>query len=746
MTDLADYFNFLSTKLTADVPTGMPQIPDIHPSLYPFQQDIARWALRRGRAAIFADCGLGKTPMQLEWAKHVQNYTGRGVLILAPLAVAAQTKREGEKFGIPVKYCQEQAETAPGVVTVTNYEKLHRFDPAQFAGVVLDESSILKSFDGKFRTRLIEAFRQTPFRLACTATPAPNDFMELGNHAEFLGVMTRAEMLAMFFCHDGGDTSHWRLKGHAEHEFWHWLCSWAVNVRKPGDLGYSDDGFILPDLRVIEDQVTIPLPAELQGCAPASLDLSQRRLARHASLAARVAAAATLVNQSTEPWLVWCDLNAESEALAKAIPGAVEVRGSDKPEDKEKDLSAFSRGEIRVLVTKPTIAGFGLNWQHCARMAFVGLSDSYEQFYQAVRRCWRFGQQQPVEAHIITSQLDEAVLANIQRKEEDAARLAQEMVRCMAALNRENIQQAKYARAEYVRQHTSGAGWTLHQGDCVEVIREMPSDSIHYSVFSPPFASLYTYSNSERDMGNCRDDQEFFAHFRFLVGELYRVTRPGRLCSFHCMNLPKLKSREGVIGLKDFRGDLIRLFERAGWIYHSEVCIWKCPVQAVTRTKALGLLHKQLKKDSCMSRQGIADYLVTMRKPGDNPEQVTHTDATFPVSVWQKYASPVWMDIKSGDTLQRLSAREEKDERHICPLQLKVIERVLRLWSNPGDLVLSPFAGIGSEGYQAIRMGRRFVGAELKGSYYRQAAANLRAAESAPPIPLETPEDVADVA
>lgn len=274
-----------------------------------------------------------------------------------------------------------------------------------------------------------------------------------------------------------------------------------------------------------------------------------------------------------------------------------------------------------------------------------------------------------------------------------------------------------------------GTSFSMYHGDCVEVMRGIPDNTIHYSIFSPPFASLYTYSNSDRDMGNTKTDDEFAAHFSHLVPELYRVTMPGRLLSFHCMNLPSSKERDGIIGLKDFRGQLIRAFTEEGWVYHSEVCIWKDPVTAMQRTKALGLLHKQIKKDSCMSRQGIADYLVTMRKPGDNPERVTHTNESFPVSVWQRYASPVWMDINPSRTLQRLSVREEQDERHICPLQLDVIERAIELWTNPNDIILSPFAGIGSEGVMAIKMGRRFIGIELKDSYWKQAVSNCRSIE-----------------
>ncbi len=266
----------------------------------------------------------------------------------------------------------------------------------------------------------------------------------------------------------------------------------------------------------------------------------------------------------------------------------------------------------------------------------------------------------------------------------------------------------------------------LYNGDSCEVLTGIPNNSVHFEVYSPPFASLYTYSNSERDLGNCRNKSEFFEQFEFIVRELYRVLMPGRIMAVHCMNLPTSKERHGYIGIEDFRGDLIRLFESVGFIYHSEVCIWKDPVIAMQRTKALGLLHKQLKKDSCMSRQGIPDYLVVMRKPGDNPERVSHTNVTFPVNVWQRYASPIWMDINPSDTLQGRSAREEKDERHICPLQLTVIRRALNLWTNPNDIVLTPFLGIGSEAYQALKIGRRAVGIELKESYYRQAVANCK--------------------
>lgn len=717
-----DYRAFIDSKAVRHVPTGLPYPKDPNPMLFPFQKDIVRWALRRGRAAIFADCGLGKTFMQLSWSDQVPGK----VLILAPLAVAAQTVREGQKLGVDVVYARQPVEAR---ITITNYEMLEHFNPDDYTGIVLDESSILKAYDGKFRTQIIESFSSTPFRLACTATPAPNDHMELGNHAEFLGVMSRTEMLSTFFVHDGGDTSKWRLKGHAEADFWRWMCSWAVMIRKPSDLGYDDGDFILPPLRMHQHVVETEKAVEGALFHIEATTLQERQQARKMTTEERARTVAEIVATNPEvPWLIWCNLNDESQTVTRLIDGAVEITGSDPADTKESRMLGFSRGDHRIITTKPSIAGFGMNWQHCANVVFLGLSDSYEQFYQAIRRCWRFGQKNEVNCHIVTSDLEGAVVANIERKESDAARMAEEMVAHMHDLNEQEIRGTVRTMDEYSTAHESGKGWDMHLGDCVESVAKMPDNSIHYSVFSPPFASLYTYSASDRDMGNCKTHDEFYTHFSFLVKELHRVLMPGRLVSFHCMNLPASKERDGFIGIKDFRGELVRLFQEAGFVFHSEVCIWKDPVTAMQRTKAIGLLWKQLKKDSTISRQGIPDYLVTMRKLGENPEPVSHTPEDFPVALWQRYASPVWMDVNPLNTLQKGSAREEKDERHICPLQLDVIERALKLWSNAGDLVLSPFGGIGSEGFMALKMGRRFVGCELKPSYFKQACANLRAA------------------
>lgn len=724
------YEEFLARKQFSTAADGIVAVPELNPAMFPHQRDVTSWALRLGKAAAFLGTGMGKSLIELDWARVVELHTGSPVLMLAPLAVAHQLIGEAKKFGIDAAYQRNGKPTSS--IVVTNYERLDAFDPCDYSGVALDESSILKSFDGKTRAQLIEAFAKTPFQLAATATPAPNDHMELGNHAEFLGVMTAMEMLAMFFTHDGGETQKWRLKGHARKEFWKWVCSWAVNIRKPSDVGYDDGPFVLPPLIYHEHIVDVDKPSEGMLFAMPAQTLSERLSARRSTVDDRVKKCAEIVAaEPEETWIIWTNLNTESQSLTGAIPGAVELTGSDDPEDKTWKSLQFAAGNIPKLVTKRSIAGFGMNYQVCSHQAFVGVNDSWEQFYQAIRRCWRFGQTRPVHAHIIAASTEGNVLENLKRKEREAEEMAEEMLENMQELTRMNLKGTTRTASSYVRRSMVTPNWTMHLADCIDVARELPSDSIHYSVYSPPFQSLYTYSNSERDLGNSRDAGEFWEHYRFFIAESFRAMMPGRLVSIHCMNLPTSKVRDGHIGLRDFRGEIIEAFEDARFIYHSEVCIWKDPVTAMQRTKALGLLHKQIKKDSCMSRQGIPDYLVTMRKPGDNPERVTNTNESFPVQLWQQYASPIWMDINPSDTLQYRSAREHNDERHICPLQLEVIRRAVKLWSNPGDVVWSPFAGIGSEGFVALEMGRKFLGSELKQSYYEQACRNLGNALSA---------------
>lgn len=774
-----DYNNFLETKRITTNPTGF-DIPkeQINSKLFPFQRDVTLWALRKGKAALFEGTGLGKTFQSLEWSKHVQQHTGGNIIILAPLAVSHQTVREGRKFGIEVHLCRNQQDVKPGI-NITNYERIHLFDTNKFIGVVLDESGILKSFNSQTRNAIIESFGNTPYKLACTATPAPNDYMELGNHAEFLGVMSYREMLSMFFVHDGGRTSQWRLKGHSKNEFWEWVASWAVMMENPSDLGYDNNGFNLPPLNIQQVTVKVDKPPEGSLFAVEALTLNDQRKAKRNSLTDRVNACAKIANSLDEPCIIWCYLNDESELLSKIVDGAVEIRGSHSSEYKEQSLLDFSENKFQKLISKASISGHGMNWQHCSKQIFCGLDHSFESWFQAIRRCWRFGQKKPVDVYIVVSESEGAIVENVKRKEKEFKEMIQGMISATQEITKKNIKRTSREISEYATDVAKGTNWEIHLGDCVDVIKNISDNSIHYSIFSPPFASLYTYSNSNRDMGNCREEKEFMDHFRFLVKELYRVIMPGRLLSFHCMDIPAMKERDGYIGLKDFPGDILRLFQNEGFIYHSRVVIWKDPLIEATRTKALGLMHKQIIKDSAMCRQGLPDYLITVRKPGENFEPISHpngfngfvgenepkapkveptlkdsrkhrtvsmskTDPVYSHHVWRRYASPVWMDINQSNTLQKESAREQEDERHICPLQLQVIERAIQLWTNKGDIVLDPFDGIGSTGYIAIKTGRRHIGIELKHSYWKQAVKNLQQIEreNSQPILFELEENI----
>lgn len=550
---MIDYDKFLQQKHFRQLSYGF-EPSDINPKLFDFQKAIVRIACMRGRLAIFADTGLGKSPMQCEWSRLVCEHTGGDVLIVAPLCVGLQTSMIAAQFGISVNFCRNQADVRPGI-NITNYEMLHHFDVHKFVGVVLDESSILKHQNSKTRHRVIELFARHQYKLSCTATPAPNDDMELGAQSEFLGVMTASEMMAMFFVHDGGETQKWRLKKHGESRFWEWMATWAVVVRNPSDIGFDGSRYVLPELKYHHHVVDIeePMPGEL-FVKPAQT-LSERRDAKRQSLDQRVAIAAKIANELDRPCIVWCHLNDESSALKKAIPDAVEVYGALDFDEKERRIMAFTNGEARVIVTKDSITGFGLNWQHCSDMIFVGVNDSYESLYQAIRRCYRFGQNRHVNIHMISTTVETHVMDNLQRKEGIANGMAARMAAHMRELTKKTLEDCVMIETEYKTNVESGDGWELHHRDCVELVKSLENESIDFTIFSPPFESLYTYSNSERDMGNCKSREEFHDHFGYLVNDLIRVTKSGRLVAFHCMNIPTSKSRDGFIGYVILEGN-----------------------------------------------------------------------------------------------------------------------------------------------------------------------------------------------
>lgn len=722
-----DYDEFIKDKSRAHIASGFEPLPITAP-LFDWQSHVVKWAVRKGRAALFEDCGLGKTIQQLEWAHQVRQHTRRPVLILTPLSVAAQTAREAEHFGITAQVVESGDEISGEGIWITNYEKLDKFDYVDVAGVVLDESSILKSFTGKTRQRLAERFWETPYKLACTATPSPNDYTEFGQHADFLGVCTPAQMLCTFFINDTFNTGDWRLKKHAEGEFWKWVASWAACVSKPSDIGYDDAGYTLPNLKletVIVDVDETEAANEGELFRNATLSATTMHKEMRMTADARVRAVADLVNPSDETWIVWCNTNDESERLAKAIPNAVEIRGSDTAKKKETAAADFVDGKIRVLISKSGIFGYGMNWQHCRNIAFVGLSYSFEDFYQALRRSYRFGQTREVNAYVVHATTEGAIMRTIARKINQHSEM-QKSMKIAAEAFREGTKELTMKTDINKRE---GNGWTVYHGDCVRVAKSLPDASVDFSVFSPPFADLFTYSDDLQDMGNCNDLEEFTKHFEILIKELSRIMVPGREVAVHCVDLLSTKWKHGRIEFQDFSGEIIRAFWRHGFLFHSRICIWKSPVTEMQRTKAHGLLHKTLTTDSSCSRVGSADYLLVFRNGMDSAKPVTKDRTKYPVSWWQEVASPVWMTVDQGRVLNKDGARDHKDEKHICPLQLDVIERAIELWSNPGDLVYSPFTGIGSEGVGALTLDRRFVGSELKESYFKQACENLAGAK-----------------
>lgn len=720
MTDIEKYNEFLETKKTQKIGSGF-QVEDtyLNPILFDFQKYCVKRALEVGKFALFEDCGLGKTIQQLEWADKVSKHTQGAVLILAPLAVISQTIEEAKKFGYSVREYDEDCEKG---IYITNYDNLENIDASLFSGVVLDESSILKNFAGKTRTALIEAFQNTPYKLACTATPSPNDTTEICNHAEFLNVMSRTEMLAMYFVHDGGSTSDWRLKGHAKQSFWDFVSTWAVMLNKPSDIGFDDAGYNLPPLKVIEEMVITPKKNNGLLFNESAVSATEYHKELRATYQLRLDRVAEIVNKSDENFIIWIGHDDEGKYLRSLLPDAVEVKGSDSKEYKKDKLLGFGRGEFRILITKLKIAQFGLNYQNCHNQIYASLDFSFEATYQGIRRSYRFGQTEAVNIYLITTD----TMANVKDSFENKQRAFKEMQASMtSAMNRNIKNKLSLQKMEVTNQYKSDK-CDIRLGDCVQLIRDIPSESIGFSIFSPPFAELYTYSDKLEDMGNSKDYKEFFTAFNFLVKELYRVMWSGRNVAVHCMDLPIQKGKEGYIGLRDFSGMILQAFQEVGFIYHSRVTIWKNPVTEMQRTKALGLLHKQVKKDAAMSRVGIPDYLMIFRKDGEH-EHPVHCD--IDVDTWQKFASPVWMDINYSNTLNGANAREDSDEKHICPLQLDTIDRAIRLWSNEGDTVLTPFLGIGSEVHEAIKLKRYGIGFELKDSYFNEAVKNCRRIE-----------------
>ncbi len=747
-----EYNSFLKTKRSKVQSIGKKiSKTDIHSMLFDFQKDIVVWAVKKGRAAIFLDTGMGKTFIQVEWARLL----GKNTLIIAPLSVARQTVREAKKINVDIQYVREQSAcTGKNKIWITNYEMIDKFDFSKYGAVVLDESSILKAIGSKTKRKLIELCQKIPYRLACTATPAPNDNIEIGNHAEFLGICKQSEMLAMFFVNANKEHTfivdnkvfrkkgsnkggqEWRLKHHGEKPFFSWLSSWAITMTKPSDLGYDDSDFILPPLNINTHFVDVDYVPDGELIFTGLRGIGDRAKIRAATINDRLDILTNLVNGSSEQWIIWTGLQKESTLATKSLTGSVEVKGGDSIDYKANTFEDFQDGKVQVMITKGRIGGFGMNFQNAHNMAFFGLNDSWENWYQCIRRMWRFGQKFPVNVHVILSNIEAEIYQNIQRKDAMATRLRRGLIEQVRSYEKGELKMEDTIKSVYHKDTKTGENWTAMLGDSCERLKEIETESIDLSVYSPPFEDLYTYTDSPRDLGNCRNSQEFYRHYHYIIREILRATKPGRLSCVHVSDVPAMDNRDGYIGVKNFPGKVIRAHERDGWVFFGRAYIQKNPQSQAIRTKAKGLLFVQMRKDSSASRPALVDQILIFKKPGDNQIPVRPVEnGDLDNEKWISWAHGLWCDIKETDTLRYSDARDHDDEKHICPLQLGTIERCIKLYSNPGETILTPFMGIGSEIYQALKFRRKGIGIELKESYFNAAIKNIKQAVSQSIIP-----------
>jgi len=724
------YDQFLETKIKRITESGF-DAENLNPMLFDFQAYIVKRALKAGRFAIFADCGLGKTPMQLEWANQVVKHTHRPVLILAPLAVSGQTIQEGLKFHIEVNRWHEELNDLSAIaegIYITNYEQLEKIDVSFFAGIVLDESSILKNFTGVYKNLIIDKFAKTHYKLACTATPSPNDLNEIGNHSEFLNILDAQDMRSKWFVRDEG-MNNYRLKAHAKVDFYGWISSWAVMLTNPADLGFDGHDFILPSLNYKEYTIKTEVREGGKLFNDAHINATNFNSELRITKISRLEQVIDIVKGSTENFIIWVKQNEEADYLmSKLGDEAREVRGSDTVEKKEANLLGFAKNQFRILVTKTKIAQFGLNYQNCHNQIFASLDFSFEGLYQAIRRSYRFGQKHNVNIYLITTDTMANVIATVKQKERQFLEMQQEMNR--------NINNKTYGLMnEYdFREECNDVYW-LMKGDSCQEIKKIPDDSVDFIVFSPPFSSLFTYSNYIHDMGNNDNHDEFFKQYAYLLRDLYRILKPGRLMACHTKNLGVYKNSSGYTGVYPFTLEHTIAVLKEGFVQHCDpITIWTDPVLEMQRTKTQRLLYKTVTSDSTFTGTGMAEYVTIFKKwEGDQEtwEPVTNlTKKNFPLDTWQKWASPVWMDIRRTDVLNGTEGTAQGDEKHIAPLQLEVIHRLVNLYTNAGETVFTPFLGIGSEAYVSIKNERKAIGIELKDSYFDVAVKNCNKALS----------------
>ena len=701
-----DYQQLLEAKKTKKVESGFDiEESELNPKLFDFQRYCVKRMVKEGRGAVFAGCGNGKTLISLEWATKVAEHEGRPILILAPLSVSRQTIKEGSKFGYKVDLYRDMDEAT--TIAITNYEQIENVDITRFVGVVLDESSILKNFTGYYRNLLTDKFKGMPYKLCCTATPSPNDLNEIGNHSEFLEILDSQDMRSKWFVREEG-MNNYRLKGHAKGDFYGWIASWAIMFENPADIGFVETGklFKLPELTVTDHLIeTKPEDGLLFSTGIVNATNFNNELRK--TMNERLELAAKIARESDGQVLIWIKQNQEGDILGKLIPEAVEVRGSDSDADKEQRLLDFAEGKFRILISKAKICGYGMNFQNCGTQIFASPDFSFEDYYQQVRRSYRFGRKGNVNIHLIITDTMTNARAIVEKKQQAFEEMVREMNR--------NVNENRYGLLDhYEYREYKDDDVFLMKGDTTIEIKRIPDNSVDLIIYSPPFSSLFTYSNYINDMGNNESHEEFFKQYAFLLKELYRILKPGRLMCCHTKDLGVYKNSSGYTGMYDFTGEHTRAVLAEGFKLHSKVTIWTDPVLEMQRTKTQRLLYKQVTSDSSKTGIGMAEYITIFKKWDGNEEDwepiVNLNRDNFPLETWQKWASPVWMDIKRTDVLTASEGTAMGDEKHICPLQLGVIERLVNLWSNEGETVFTPFLGIGSEVYEAVRNNRKGIG------------------------------------
>lgn len=770
-----EYHDFLESKKIKVDPVGF-EIDEskLNPMLYDYQRDITKLALWKGKFLLMQDTGLGKSPELLEWSHHICEFTSKPGLIVAPLGVTYQLVKEGIKFNRPVKRIRSSADIVNNACYVINYDILHKFTNVDIGGIVFDESSIFKGLSSKTRKLALEIVDNVPFRLCASATPSPNDFDELLRQAHILGIMSEKEAKAKWFIQDGNKANKWRLMKWAEDDFWEWVSEWAIAMRMPSDLGYSNDNFVRSDLHIHE--IVVQGKAYKNQIGQMSLfpmtarTMSERREARKSTIEERVHEVKNLLDgdiinfvpdyeEGSEPAIAWREYLNEADEVTKQMDYFFDIRGSDSIQEKENKIRDFTEGSIKYIVTDPRMFGHGMNWQHSRIQFFIGLSDSFEAIYQAIRRQWRNFQTRDVHVFFITATTQGEVVKNIKRKEKQHNKLYDEIVARMAKHYNKNRLKIGRQEMDYKVDKFRTENSTVYLGDSAEMLDNELKNSVALTITSVPFPGMYAYTNSARDAGNCKDGQETTQHIRYIMERVYHLTMSGRLCCIHLTQEPLFKWKDGHVGRLDFRGDIIRMMQDIGWVYWSEVSIVKNPQMKAMRTNDSGLTQASVHKDMTRAAPAMNDYVVIFKKLGDNPSPVPalispkyeKEDGWINMDDWVTYAhgvwqfenksdllplpEQIWLDIRESDVL-RLNGkqshklgRDDRDEKHLCPLQNGVIERLLFMYSNPNELILDPFSGQGTTGYWSIYHGRQYVGCELKESYWNLSKKVMNQAE-----------------